>query len=207
MGDVLTTEKLGLALFFVTPGLIMLFVRNLFVSNRRPPLSEALLAYVALSVVYQALVFPIFEAWTDVSSESDSLMWLALLFAGPTIIGLLLGLNARAGWLRWCLNRVGVNLAHPIDSAWDWRFTDCPTCWVMVVLKDGTKWAGHLGENSFMSSDRGERDLYIEDVYQVGADDKWSPKGSGVWIAHGEVQTIEFWNEAKQEDENVGEAA
>jgi hypothetical protein len=70
---------------------------------------------------------------------------------------------------------------------------------VHVKLKDGTKWAGHLGQGSFSSTDPSERDLYIEDVYLTGKDDKkWTKRGSGVWIAHGEIQTIEFWPEHRE---------
>jgi hypothetical protein len=46
-----------------------------------------------------------------------------------------------------------------------------------------------------------ERDIYIGEVYLrdpgTGA---WTPKGSGVWIAHGEIQSLEFWPEFRRSD-------
>jgi hypothetical protein len=63
----------------------------------------------------------------------------------------------------------------------------------MAVLKDGTKWIGYLGPNSFTSTDAEERDIYIEHVYNLGDDDVWTPRGSSVLIAHGEIQSLEFW--------------
>jgi hypothetical protein len=203
MGDLLTTAKLGLILQFVVPGLIILFVRNQFISNKRPALNEAALNYVVLSLAYQGLVLPITSvlATAPKGALSSPLAWAFLLFVGPGALGLLVGLNARQGWTRKLLGRIGLNVSHPVDSAWDWRFAACDECWVLAVLKDGTKWAGHLGGGSFMSTDRAERDLYIEHVYDLESDNRWSAKGSSVWIAHGELQTLEFWPIMKDADD------
>ena len=124
----------------------------------------------------------------------------------PAGLGLLLGLDAQRAWTRNILKKRGVHLSHPIDAAWDWRLGQ-EECWVHVKLKDGTKWAGHLGQGSFSSTDPTERDLYIEDVYDTGQDDaNWTPRGTGLWIAHGEIQSIEFWPEHRgQVDDEHGD--
>ena len=195
MDGLLTPEKVGLALIFAVPGLIILYVRGQFVANKRPSLADASLSYLTLSLAYQAIVFPVTQSIVAAKTALwlNTLQWFALLFIGPALLGGLIGLNARQGWTRSLLATLKVNTSHPIDAAWDWKFTACDTCWVLAVLKDGTKWAGYLGAGSFLSSDPGERDLYIEQVYSIDDKDQWTAKGSGVWIASGELQSIEFW--------------
>ena len=79
--------------------------------------------------------------------------------------------------------------------------------WVLVTLKDGTRFAGFCGSESFMSSDPTERDIYIQRIYDIDDENKWSPRGdNGVLIAAGEVQTIEFWPYYSQDSqENANE--
>ena len=76
-----------------------------------------------------------------------------------------------------------------------------PTQWVLVTLKDGTRFAGYCGPESFMSSDPTERDMYIEQIYDLDSDDNWVNVGKKeVLIASGEIQTIEFWPYTEQEN-------
>ena len=73
--------------------------------------------------------------------------------------------------------------------------------WVLVTLKDDTKFVGLCGQGSFISSDPTERDIYIEQVYDMDDESNWSwPGRKGVLIGPGEVKTIEFWPYASQED-------
>lgn len=105
-----------------------------------------------------------------------------------------MGLNIRKGWTKKLLMKARINTIHPVNAAWDWRFGDCPSCYVLAVLKDGTKWAGYLGSQSFMSSDPSKRDIFIEKVYEIDREtDVWTARRSSVWIAHGEIQALEFW--------------
>ncbi len=195
MGDFLSYEKVGIFLYYVVPGFLIVYARAQLVNNRKLPLADAIINYVVLSLLYQAIILPISlklkpaEMWTG----AHALAWIAVLFIAPAALGFAIGLNARAGWTRRILGKLKVPTTHPTDSAWDWRFAGCEQCWVLVVLKDGTRWAGHLGAESFMSTDRAERDLYVQSVYSIDDENIWTVKGSSVWIAHGEVQSIEFW--------------
>ena len=54
-----------------------------------------------------------------------------------------------------------------MPTAWDWKFGDTSAQWVLVTLNDDTKFAGYLGLRSFISSDPGERDIYIERIYDL----------------------------------------
>lgn len=64
----------------------------------------------------------------------------------------------------------------------------------MVKLKDGTKFAGYCGGRSFISSVPEERDIYVEESYDLSDDDEWKPRpGKSLLIAAGEISTIEFF--------------
>ena len=195
MEKLLTVEQIRMFWMFAMPGIIILYVRAQFLAGRLPKVAEGIIAYLVVSVIYHAILFPI--AWPLYNSTFASLLggilWFLYIVVGPAVAGLLLGLNVRLGWLKDILAYYKINTVHAIEAAWDWRFSDCDDCFVTVALKDETKWRGYLGARSFMSSIPTERDIFIEKVYTLADDETWVPRDSGVWIAHGEIQTIEFW--------------
>jgi hypothetical protein len=188
-------QNFSLLLQLVVPGFVIAYVRAQLVANRRLPFSEAIVSYLAISFIYQALIFPL-TAWLKVQNLNpmrQNLSEFLVSIVLPAALGLLIGMNARQGWSRWAFSKIGVHLNHPVNTAWDWRFVGKKECWVHVVMKDDTKWAGHLGGGSFISTDPSERDIYIENVYLVGDQDEWSPKGSAVWLPQCEIRSLEFW--------------
>lgn len=171
-------------------------MRAQFLTGRLLSASDGALAYFTVSVVYHALTFPVlswlFEKDGPLSSRTG--LWFLLTVLGPALFGVILGLNAKFSWTRRILGRVGVNTLHVLPTAWDWRFADTPAFWIIVKLKNGTKFAGFCGSRSFMSSDPKERDIYIERIYDIGEDEKWiSREENGLLISHGEISTMEFW--------------
>lgn len=195
MNAIADPEKLRLFLLFAVPGIVALYVRSQFLTGRMLPIAEGIIAYVTLSLIYQAAIVSIFGLFNrGLFAGWMALAWPVLLFVFPAIIGALLGLNIRKSWTKRLIAKLRINTAHPVNAAWDWRFVDSKSCWVLVVLKDGTEWAGYLGTQSFMSSDPAERDIFIEKVYEIDSKtDVWTARTSSVWIAHSEIQSIEFW--------------
>lgn len=169
MPDLKSPDDLYLILGFLVPGLIALFVRSQFVTGRSPPHTAALLSYLTVSVVYYALALPIAGSvmWMDEQGRPDAFAWFGLVFVGPAIFGLFLGINAQRGLsrslLRWCR----LNPVHVMPTAWDWKFGGMKEQWILVTLKDGTRFAGFCGKDSFMSSDPAERDIYIQWIYDI----------------------------------------
>lgn len=80
-------------------------------------------------------------------------------------------------------------------SAWDYKFKNIKSEWVLLTLSDGKNIAGYIGENSFMSSNIEERDLYIDEVYDLNSDGEWQRRNrtDGVWIKADEIKSIEFF--------------
>lgn len=195
MDQMLSPDNIKTFLFFVVPGIIALYIRAQFMAGRIPPISEGIVAYATVSLVYHALAYPLAASLYSGGDISGWLAfwWFVLIIVGPASLGLILGLNVKRGWMKALLARAGIATVHPVDCAWDWHFSTCKESWVLVVLKDGTKWGGFLGKNSFMSSSNSERDMFIEKVYEIRDDSPWEARTSSVWIAQGEIQSIEFW--------------
>ena len=189
-------DKLYLVLGFLVPGLVVLFVRSQFVTGRRPSHSAAALSYFTLSVIYYALTLPLLHLALSTTGTwyAQLAAWILLILVGPAGLGLLLGLNVQKNWLRRILQRFGLKVVHPIPTAWDWKFGRSGYEWVLVTLKDGTRFGGFCGPESFMSSDPGERDIYIQWIYEIDDEGRWhAPNERGLFVAAGEVRTIEFW--------------
>ena len=205
MPDLKSLENVYPILGFIVPGLIVLFVRSQFVTGRIPSHSAALLNYLTVSVIYYALALPFVDIVMSIHEPGyrKALAWFTLVFAGPALLGLLLGVNVQKNLFRRFLQWCRLNPVHVMPTAWDWKFSGMTYQWVLVTLKDGTRFAGFCGPESFMSSDPTERDIYIQRIYDIDDENKWLPRGeNGVLIAAGEVQTIEFWPYISQENTN-----
>jgi hypothetical protein len=193
MPSLSSVDEIATALVFFAPGLIALFVRAQFLTGRRPSHSDAILSYLTLSIIYYALTFPIVDAFRAVEGYDKTFVWIVVVIVGPIVFGLVLGLNAQFEYGRRFLQRMGLNPVHVMPTAWDWKFAGITQEWILVVLQDGTEFAGYFGEKSFASSDTDERDLYIELVYDIGENDVWTQRRNGVLIPGREIRTIEFW--------------
>ena len=203
-------DYLYLALTFLVPGLIVLFVRSQFVTRRNMARPADFLPYLTVSIFYYACVYVVvypfahfdaFIAWMH-EPGSKVLAWFVLIFLGPALLGGVLGINVQKDWFRGFLQRFGLNTIHALPAAWDWKFSKAGYSYVLVTLKDGTRFAGLLGSDSFISSDPAERDIYIQWTYDIDRDNnnKWIPRdGNGVLIAAGEIRTVEFWNYVEED--------
>jgi hypothetical protein len=193
--DLKSLDNVALILMLVVPGLIATFVRAQFITGKTTSHADAALSYLVLSVIYYAVVLPALTSLfpSGLASFRSTWAWFLVLFVGPAFLGLLLGIEAQKQltrrFLQWCC----LNPVHVMPTAWDWKFATAPEQWLLVVLKDGTQFAGYWGGQSFGSSDPKERDLYIERVYDIDDDNNWHPRENGVLIASGEIRTIEFW--------------
>ena len=189
----LTTDKINLILACLVPGMIVLFVRSQFVRGQNIQPSTAILNYFCVSVIYFAVTFPVFKIWLTQTSQALSfLFWVLLIFIGPAILGILLGVNIQKDFLRRLLEKCKLNVVHSVPSAWDWMFGSLNEQWILVKLNDGTQFGGFYGSHSFASSNSQERDLYIQWIYDITDRNNWKPiEGKGVYIAASEIQSIE----------------
>jgi hypothetical protein len=178
--------------------------------------AEIFIRYLSLSTLNIALFsFLLYERLSEPQrAASKSWMWFIVIFVTPAVCGLIAGYWQRHElWTRLrrkypslgrLVRRIGIKFPHPIGTAWDWRLGKIDECWVIVCLRDGTQWAGFFGENSFVSSEAAQRDIYLQTVYVIDEDSKpWRPSDSSVWLAGGEITSIQFFpyqNERASDD-------
>jgi Family of unknown function (DUF6338) len=80
-----------------------------------------------------------------------------------------------------------------VPTAWDYKFGQSSAQWMLIVLKDGTKFAGFFGDGSFASSCLKNRDIFLQQVFEIDDNENWTPSRRSLLVAAGEIRTIEFW--------------
>jgi Family of unknown function (DUF6338) len=120
--------------------------------------------------------------------------WAFVVFVSPAMLGLGVGALGQRNAGRRLLDRLGISTLHPIPTAWDYFFGRRVPVWVVVTLTDGSYVAGYYGTGSFASSERDERDLYLEAVYNIQDATEWVevPRSAGVWIRGTQIRHLEF---------------
>lgn len=204
MGGLTTLDAIYLALAFIVPGFVLSATRNQFINGQERQGGEQLIRFLTYSAInYAFFSVPIYFALEgNASSGFKAAVWLAAILIGPAILGIISGFATQRGWIRWVFHRCGLHPVHVVPTAWDYQFGKPNDCWVLVVLKDGTRFAGYYGLQSFASSDQKERDLYIENVFDLDDNDKWIPTNKSVFLVGGEIRSIEFWPVAKEESDD-----
>lgn len=196
MDGLATTDALFLALTFIVPGFVLIAVREQFVTGRERHGELRLIRCLTFSVInYAVFSAPIYLLISsDLSLFWKALSWMIIILVGPIVLGLVAGVFVQKDTLERILRSVGLNPVHAVPTAWDWKWGRMASGeWVLVTLKDGTRFAGFCGKNSFISSDPAERDIYVQQVFSIEEDNKWVSTEGAVLVAAGEVQTIEFW--------------
>jgi hypothetical protein len=186
-------EAIYVALVFIVPGYVFALTRNLFVAGQEKPSADHVLAFVTYSAVNFALFGWI--TYTVISSPTLQIAALILvLVVIPGALGFTFGAFSQKGIVGRICRRIGLNSMHPVPRAWEHVFFTASPSWVIVKLKDGGQYRGWWGGRSFASSDTKERDLYISEVFDYSTDESepWRPTGKGVFIAAGEIRSIEF---------------
>lgn len=203
MPDNLNPSTLIYTGFALVPGLLVLYVRAQFLAGHAAKLVEGILPYFIVTIAYWSVITTIFGSsdfrafWTE-DLQRISLFIILFVLVVPALIGLLAGIEIRLGFVRWILQISGLNPLHPITYAWDWKFNNIDPQFLLVTLKDGTKFAGFItGNDSLASSDPNHRDLCIGQLYAIpdSEDEDWQiAQGRSAWIAGAEIQSIEFIN-------------
>jgi hypothetical protein len=172
--DFLDFEKLKQLAGLLAPGLLIMSLRSAVRSGPTAELKDRIFSYAAISAIYYAVVFPVFN-WDGGIRIPASAWYLLQYFVLPFGIGLAAAYEVQEEWLFGLASKFKLFLAHPIPAAWDYAFSKIRSgTFVLVSLANGDQVAGLIGRNSFASSSREERDLLIERVWIAGSSGEWS---------------------------------
>jgi hypothetical protein len=195
-------DAIYVALVFIVPGYVFLSLRNQFVAGQAKLGKEQLLSYLTVSGVNFALCGWIIYAAYNSSSSSIPLKafsWMLVIILIPAVAGIVAGVGNQRDYFRSFYHWLKLEPVHAVPSAWDYKFSKSPGEWVLVKLKDGIQFAGWWAGRSFASDDRSERDLLIEQVFEVPETGAWKPTAKSLLIMAGEIQTIEFTPQQRSE--------
>lgn len=188
---------------FIVPGFLIDLIIRFFIPKRELSDQNNLLYYLSLSslnyAVWSGLVYAVFKVdYFSTHPIATGLAWFWVIFIGPIIIANLILLAYRCKWIDKIAKWIRLHRIHPIPTAWDFKFINISQRkWVIVVLTDGEQIAGLMHEDSFASSDPSERDIYLEEIYDIKDSGVWEKieRTDGILIKGEAIKFVQFWND------------
>ena len=189
------SENLHPITLYIVPGLIILWTRSRFLTGRLASHSSSLLFYFTITFIYNAITHPLIPYIQN--CLPDWLIWAILLIGLPFILGVLLGIETQKDWFFNLFRKCKLNVAHPIETAWDWKTTDLDEQWIIVTLKNGKRFKVWCNDNSFWSTNPNERDLYLDGKFYIDENGKgeWKKlkEKRGILFSAEQISHIEFF--------------
>lgn len=207
----LNNNSLGLWLLFVVPGMVSYYFMSRFISYSNRSFESKIQNYFVLTILYLCLPASFLKIDSFIyNNEFSKVNFILYTFIYPMIFGVMVGLLVKIdpfgrffqfiekyNWLR----RLGFrNYINPIDSSWEYIFSNMVQQYVIVTLKNNEKYAGYLGERSFASSSGVRRDLFIDNLYTLDCNDKWTySDGHSILIGEDQIVSVEFFHTTAEE--------
>jgi hypothetical protein len=186
------------SVIFLLPGYIIEEIIKSIMPKKQYSEGINFLRYLAYSIVNLALWSWIYFIINNFILSTTIIYWILLILVTvitSIITGLVLGLVRKKEIIRKAFSNCGVQIEHPIPTAWDYKFSKTQEDrWVIVRLANNEIIYGKYGSKSLASSDDRYRDLYLEEVYVPDIDKEWkiSERSDGIWISENEIKSIEF---------------
>jgi hypothetical protein len=192
--DIWNADKLVLFLIFFLPGFISMKVYDLMVPGEPRDFSRSLLEAISYSTLNFAALFwliaiirtgDFYNQHFILYSLSVALIMAIVPACWPFVF------LALSGW-----RPVGRHFVHPIRKPWDYVFGKHEPFWIIVHLKNGQKIGGRFGLESFASSNPADEQIYLEEVWVLGDDDRFVDPvedSRGIIIMNGEIRAVELF--------------
>ncbi len=196
------------AIAFLIPG----FITTTIVKKIIPIVNKEYKYNILENFIYSFLnifiwAIPIHNIYLNIDSFKQNFFWLWLLifiiiFISPIVIALVIVLINKYELFRKLCTYFNITNIDIEPSAWDFKFKQIENEWVIVTLTNDRTIAGFIGKNSFISDNPQERDLYIDEVYEISKSGNWKKRErtDGIWLKSDEIKTIEFYK-CKKGDE------
>lgn len=198
------------AIAFLIPG----FITTYIIRRVIPKVDKDYKTSVLENFIYSFLniflwAIPIYKIYLNIEwwNKKILLLWLVcllIIFVSPIIIASVIIIFYKKEVFRKLCQYFNISSIDTEPSAWDFKFKKIENEWVIITLKDKTTIGGYMGVNSFISSNCKERDLYIDEQYEISKNGEWKKvnRTDGIWIKNDEIKYIEFLkNERKNKDE------
>lgn len=198
-----------LAIAFIIPGFIITTIKNKVIPSKNKEYNMKIIDFFAYSFLNLFLwSIPIYLMFQDLDFCKNHyfITWFILLliiFISPIAIALIIIFINKSKRIKNWFSKLDINIIEPEPCAWDFKFSNISSEWVIVTLKDNTTISGFMGSNSCASSNENDRDLYIGEVYKI-IDGKWKKvkNTNGILIKQEEIKHIEFFKTNKKEVSN-----
>ena len=205
--QVLNLIAVGLALVFLVPGYIIHSIISAITPRRQDDTQLLALRFLTFSTVNVLLCAPwllhIKKSYpAHIYSSGNWFAAIAVLLVIPTVIGVVIAFLEERDAIRGIFRLFGLGLLHLSPSAWDTQFkffTKRNFVYATVTLTDGRTVHGYFGDSSVASSDTKERDLFLQNVYNLDDQGEWIlvPNSAGILIAGSAIGSIEFRRETQ----------
>lgn len=182
---------------FILPGFIIKGIINVLTPPQKSGESVYFISCLAYSIINCALWSWIYKILYPLHESNSNLYWILLVLTtivGALVIALCVGFIKQRQLINKIFNKIHIHYIDPTPTAWDYYFAKQEPIWVIVTLLDDSKVMGLFSESSFASSDSDERDIYIQEIYDIDEKKKWikNENSCGIYISKNQIKTIEF---------------
>lgn len=197
------------AVAFIIPGSIVISITRRVIPKKENEYNTKILEYFIYSFLnFFMWSILIYNIYSNINSwkEHYVLLWLTLLmiiFLSPVAIALIVIQIAQKDVIRKICIYFNLTSVDTEPSAWDFKFKNISSEWVIVTLKNDKIISGFLGSLSYISQNEKERDIYISEVFEIDENNKWTRKKNtdGILIKAEEIKYIEFFKEGVKNEE------
>ena len=194
------------AIAFLIPG----FITTYIIRRVIPKVDKDYKTSVLENFIYSFLniflwAIPIYKIYINIGwwNKKILLLWLVcllIIFVSPIIIASVIIIFYQKEVFRELCQYFNISSIDTEPSAWDFKFKKIENEWVIITLKDKTTIGGYIGVNSFISSNCKERDLYIDEQYEISKNGEWKKvnRTDGIWIKNDEIKYIEFLKDERK---------
>jgi len=187
-------SNLLLFLIFIIPGFISNKVYSNIIATKDERISNMLFETIAYSCLNYGLLSPIIII-TYRNNLYENYFWLfvcfliLVIFLFPILLGYIASKIVKSKIFRR-------NFVGGIKNPWDFVFSQRESRWVIIFLKNGEKIGGVYSSNSFSSSYPFKEQIYIEQRWEIGINNKFIKpiaNTKGTIVLSDEISHINFY--------------
>ena len=200
-------ESIMYTLKYVIPGYIILEIIRMITPSSKKTETEIVVQSIGYSILNYSIWSFVFSL-LEISFSNNTILLkvmqsVALILTG-IITGVCIAVIKKKNIMGRILGLLKIDTTNSIPTSWDYVFSKYEPYWLEIGVSDGTVIRGLFYDNSFASSEPGEKDIYLEELYEK-KEDSWEKvrQTKGVWINHNEIRYIKFYK--CEGDNNDGE--